>query len=171
VPSIPNTDADGNFRFEGVHPGEFRVTLPVTGPEYYLKQARLNGVDVLNQPMQFSGGENGFLEVVISAGAIQIEGSTTDAKSMPAPGVSVVLIPDEHRERVELYKNVTSDANGKFVLRGIAPGDYKLFAWDSLDPFSWFDPEILSRYISKGKPIHVQESSNQTVDLRVITEP
>ena len=49
--------------------------------------------------------------------------------------------------------------------------DYKLFAWDSLGPFAWYDPEILARYESKGKAVHVIESVNQTVELKVITAP
>ena len=57
------------------------------------------------------------------------------------------------------------------LLRGVPPGDYRLFAWDSLDQFLWFDPEILSRYVSKGKPVHVIDSVNQAIDLKVITKP
>jgi len=167
----PVPDADGNFRFDGVHPGEFRVALTNMLPEYHLKEVRLNGVDVLNQPMQFPGVDNAFLDVVISSGAIQVEGTTTDAKSMPEPGVSVVLIPDQHRDRADLYKFTTTDATGKYLLRGIAPGDYKLFAWDSMDPYAWFDPEIQLRNANKGTSIHVVESANQNVDLKVITEP
>ena len=167
----PAPDADGYFRFDGVHPGEFRIALTNMLPEYFLKEARLNGVDVLNQPMQFPAVDNAFLDVVISSGAMQFEGTTTEAKSMPEPGVTVVLIPDQHRDRVDLFKNTTTDANGKYLLRGIAPGDYKLFAWDSVDPFAWFDPEHQLRNENKGKSIHVVESANQNVDLSVITEP
>jgi hypothetical protein len=170
-PPSPAPDADGNFHFDGVHPGEFRLALTNMLPEYFLKEARLNGVDVLNQPMQFPAVDNAFLDVVISSGAIQIEGTATDAKLLPEPGVSVVLIPDQHRDRVDLFKNTTTDANGKFILRGIAPGDYKLFAWDSMDPFAWFDPEIQLRNANKGKSIHVVESANQNVDISVISEP
>ena len=139
--------------------------------DFYLKDVRLNREDALNKPIQFQGGDNAFLDIVIASGAIQIEGTVLDAKSMPEPGVAVVLIPDLHRDRPELYKNATTDVKGKFGIGSIAPGDYKLFAWDSLDPFAWYDPDILARYESKGKAVHVIESVNQTVDLNVITEP
>jgi hypothetical protein len=118
--------------------------------------------------MQFLGSDNSILDIVVSSGAVQIDGSALDQKSMPEAGVTVVLIPDQHRDRTELFRNVATDLNGKYTMRGVAPGDYKLFAWESIDPFGWFDPDILRREESKGKAIHVSESSNQSVDLRVI---
>ncbi len=46
-------------------------------------------------------------------------------------------------EAQEPGKNATTDANkststdqyGQFSVRGIAPGDYKLFAWEAIDTF------------------------------------
>ena len=90
---------------------------------------------------------------------------------MPESGVAVVLVPDRYRDRIERYRNVTTDVNGKFGIRSVPPGDYKLFAWDSLDPFAWYDPDVLARYESMGKPVHVVDSVNQIVELKVITEP
>ena len=121
--------------------------------------------------MKFPGGDNAFLDVVIASGAVEIQGTALDSKTMPESGVAVVLIPDQHRDRIELYKYATTDVNGKFGIRSIPPGNYKLFAWDSLETFAWYDPEILSRYESNGKAVHVIASVNQTVELKVITEP
>jgi hypothetical protein len=64
-----------------------------------------------------------------------------------------------------------TDSTGKFTIRGVPPGDYKLFAWNSIEQFSWFDPEVLRTDESKGKPVHVLESANQTIELRAIIEP
>jgi 5-hydroxyisourate hydrolase-like protein (transthyretin family) len=169
APPVPTTNPDGTFRFEAVIPGEYRVAMNGLPPEYYLKDARYNGVDVLNQPMQFVAGDTGTLDVVVSSGAVQIEGTVIDDKIQPAAGVSVVLVPDQHRDRTELYRNATTDTSGKYQLRGVPPGDYKLFAWDTMDQFAWFDVEVVKRDESMGKPVHVLESSNQSFDLKIIS--
>lgn len=169
APASPTTNPDGAFRFEGVAPGEYRIALNGLPPEFYLKDVRYNRVDALNQPMQFISGDAGTLDVMVSSGAIQVDGTVFDEKAQPAAGVSVVLIPDQHRDRTDLYKNATTDTLGKYQVRGVPPGDYKLFAWDTVDQFAWFDPEVVMRDESKGKPVHVLDSSNQSIDLKIIS--
>ena len=51
---------------------------------------------------------------------------------------------------------------------GIAPGEYKLFAWELLAPYSYFDPDVLREYETKGTPIVISEASREAVELRVI---
>jgi hypothetical protein len=52
------------------------------------------------------------------------------------------LIPDRNRDRRDVYKIVVSDQNGHFNMLGVAPGDYKLFAWEDIEPFSYNDPKF-----------------------------
>jgi hypothetical protein len=168
VPS-PTVNADGTFRIDSLFAGEYRLVVGV--PEnFYLKAARFNQDDILYRPWTYSGTETGTLEIVVSSGAVEISGSAVDAQSRPAVGIPIVLIPDQHRDRSELYKTTTTDANGRYSIRGIPPGDYKLFAWDSLDVNDWFDPNLVKRIESQGKAVHILESSNQIVDLNTISE-
>jgi 5-hydroxyisourate hydrolase-like protein (transthyretin family) len=167
---IPTTNADGTFRVESVIPGEYRVGVIGMPQDYYVKEVQYNQREALDKPMVVSSGDSGTLEVIVSSGAVQINGSAIDDKSMPVPGVTVVLIPDQHRDRTELYKNANTDSTGRYSIRGVPPGDYKLFAWNSIASFDWFDPAILGPDESRGKPVHVIESSNQTVDLKTINE-
>jgi hypothetical protein len=79
-----------------------------------------------------------------------------------------VLVPERERERGDLYLSAKADRDGKVRIKSIPPGDYKLFAWESIEENSWFDPEVIQRFEPKAKSIHVGESSNQTMELRVI---
>jgi len=67
-----------------------------------------------------------------------------------------------------VYKIAQTDQNGHFVLIGIAPGDYKLFAWEDIEPYSYFDPDVLKQFEDKGKPVHVVDSTKDTVELTLI---
>ena len=89
--------------------------------------------------------------------------------SLPAAGVFVVAIPDApHRDQQWKYRSETTDQNGKFLLRGLIPGDYRIFSWDSGDDFDWYDGEQLKPYEDKGVPVSVQEGDRKTVQLTAI---
>ena len=105
---------------------------------------------------------------MVSAGASQLEGTVTGEDLQPVAGIQAVLIPDQHRDRVDLYKIALSDQNGRFHMQGIAPGNYKVFAWRGIDQFAWFDPDLMKRYEQKGQPVIVREASRETVQVKII---
>jgi hypothetical protein len=65
-------------------------------------------------------------------------------------------------------KTVRTDQNGRFVIPDIRPGDYKLYAWESIEPNAWFDEDLLRNYQQYARPVHLGELSHQTVDARLI---
>jgi uncharacterized surface anchored protein len=168
VPQSQQTAADGTFRMDNVAPGEYRLSLAPLPPDVYVKQARFNQNDVLNKPMQFSISDSGMLEVVLSSRGGQLDGTVINERQQGAPGCQAVLIPDRQRDRADLYKTATTDASGHFTLRGIAPGDYRLFAWEAIDPYAYFDPEFMKQHESKGKAVHIAESAKENGDILMI---
>jgi hypothetical protein len=162
--------ADGSFTIDGVSPGEF-VVGPITGlaPGFYLKEARFNQADVLGHPLRFYTGGAGTLEIILSSRAGSVDGTTVDASMRVAPGAQVVLVPERERNRTDLYQTAASDATGRFLLRSVPPGDYRLFGWEALESYSYFDQEFLRRVESHGVPVHVTESAGNNVILKIIS--
>ena len=107
------------------------------------------------------------MEVVISRNVGQIDGTVVDDRGKPVPGVQAILIPD-NRGRTELYKTATTDQDGRFVMRGITPGDYKVFAWEAMETYGYFDPEVVRRSEVLGKVVRVAESSRLSVEGKII---
>ena len=159
---------DGTFRADNVIPGEYRVFVAPLRADVYVKQARFNQNDVLNGPLKFSASDSGTLEILLSSRGGQITGSVLDERQRGVPNILAVLIPDRQRDRIDLYKSAMSDANGLFSLRSIAPGDYHLFAWEALDSYAYFDPDVVRQFESKGKPVHIAESAKENVDVQLI---
>jgi hypothetical protein len=162
--------ADGSFVIDGVSPGEF-IVGPVTGlaPGFYVKEARFNQADVLGQPLRFFAGGAGTLEIVLSSKAGSISGTTVDTAMRDAAGAQVVLVPERERKRTDLYKTAASDSSGRFLFRSVPPGDYRLFGWEALESYAYFDQELLRRVESQGIPVHVSESAGNTVTLKLIS--
>jgi hypothetical protein len=71
----------------------------------------------------------------------------------------VVLLPDSQRQRVDLYQSRTTDANGAYLFEHIAPGQYKLFAWEDIEKDAWRDPAFMRLYEASGKEIAIGESA------------
>ena len=162
-------NADGTFTLLNVFPGEYRVMVTPMPPDYYIKEARNEQADVLNQPWVIGNAIRGNLEVVLSSAAGQIEGTVIDARSQPVGSLQTVLIPDQDRGRPELVKTVVTDQNGRFNFRGVSPGNYKIFAWEGLEANAFYDPEVMRQYDPQGKAVRVAEGAKITAtEVRMI---
>ena len=160
--------ADGSFSLVGVLPGQYRVIVQPS-QDFYVKEIRYERAEALNNPVEVSrrNADSGTMEILISRNVGQVDGVIVDERMQPVAGVQAVLVPD-NRGRTDLFRNATTDQTGRFTLRGVAPGDYKLFAWEALENFGYFDPDILRRAEALGKPVRVAESSKQVVEGKII---
>ncbi len=41
---------------------------------------------------------------------------------------------------------MTTDKSGQFQFRGLPPGEYRVLAWEDVDPGAWFNPAFLAVY-------------------------
>ena len=169
-PQFTGLEDDGTFSVFNLTPGEYVLSIDYLWDQY-IKEARFGGVDVLNRPLRFTGSETGPLEIVVSSDMGSLDGKVLNQQLETMSAAQVVLVPDRNRERAKLFRAVTTDAKGNFSIPHIAPGDYKLFAWESLEPNGYFDPELLRRSESTGLPVHVDELSKQTVSLTAMPAP
>jgi hypothetical protein len=93
----------------------------------------------------------------------------TGENRQPVSGATVVLVPDaDKRGMPQPYKVTQTDQDGRFNLRGIPPGEYKAFAWNSIEDGAYCDPEVLAPFESKGKSVKVEEKSQSSLDFEVL---
>jgi hypothetical protein len=158
--------ADGTFTLPRINSGDYKLAVNGLGTTLYIKEARLGQLDA-TQPLSLSLPINGNLDIVLGPNPGQVTGTITDASNKAMVGVQAVLIP-EMRNRADLYKTAGTNADGQFTIRGVTPGDYRVFAWEDLEPFSYFDGQVLQKYEQQGKLIHIKEASNETADVKII---
>jgi hypothetical protein len=128
---VPGASAkqDGTLQFKNVPEGTYRpiASFPCAQENFYLKAARYGTATVTDAGFTVQPGSDASLDLIMSTRAAQIDGVVLNADSLPTAGSTVVLIPDSpHRDGKHRYKSATTDQNGKFTIKGIAPGDYKL---------------------------------------------
>jgi hypothetical protein len=83
---------------------------------------------------------------------------------------TVVLVPQEAELRLSphAYRFVPTDSRGAFSFKGVRPGVYRLFAFESIAPFAWMDPGILNGVEGLGQDLVVNESERVTRQLKPI---
>jgi hypothetical protein len=163
---LPNVAPDGTFAFSGVTPGDYRLKVETRGFKGYIKSARFGGVDALNPPFRIDGP--GQIDIVIGLTAGSLEAVALDETQKVFPDATVVLIPDPpRRERFDLYA-AAAGPSGRVRFTGLAPGDYKLFAWDDVPADAWQDPDFIRAFEDRGRPVHITEGSNETIQLNVL---
>jgi hypothetical protein len=162
--------ADGTFSLQRIAPGDYKVSISGMGPNMFVKEASLDQKDILGG-VTIGDRTNGTLELTISRSGAEVDATIIDATANPVNGIQVVVIPETQRDRHELYKTALTDQDGKAVIRGLTPGDYRLFAWEDIEPFSYFDAEILKQYEQQGKLIHARESIREPAEMKIIPAP
>jgi Carboxypeptidase regulatory-like domain len=175
---IYSTFPDGSVKFE-VTPGEGNrialVQVPDGPPELqnaYIKSIRMGSQDVLNNGLQFNDEPDPLgvkIEIVIGTRTGSLNGTVLNDRKQSAINTTVVLVPDGiRRVRSEAYRTAITDAAGRFQIPVIPPGDYKVFAWDDVEPGAWQDAEFLRTYEERGTPIRIGESTKDTITLPLI---
>jgi len=161
--------ADGVFRLDNVSPGDYFTTVQPLPPGYYVKAARLDQADALEQPLVISGPASGALDVLLSRSGGRVDGTVVDSRGQGVPGVEAVLVPAQRmRWRFDLFRTATTDSTGRFSLTGIPPGDYSLFSWEALESFAYFDEDVLGQSEAAGTSVRVAESSTAAVQITII---
>ncbi|MFN0106632.1 MAG: carboxypeptidase regulatory-like domain-containing protein [Bryobacteraceae bacterium] len=160
---------DGSFLLENAGPERYRITVFNLPPGLWLKSIRAGDQELIETGVDLSAGAPGQIEIVLDTGVGQVSGMVRDTKKQPAPGGMVTLIPDPLKEdRTDLFKMISVDQNGQYTLQNIAPGDYRLFAWEDIDPGQYMDPEFLKKHESGAAKVTVKANAMAQVNLAQI---
>jgi hypothetical protein len=157
---------------------------------YFLKSVTLGGRDIATG---FTASGPATLDVVVSTKAGMVEGTVVekitvekgkDADTNPAnddpvnnnhinnghplANVTVVAVPEEkYRTLPDRVATGSTDQHGRYVIRGLAPGSYTLYAWQDVEDGMWRNPDFLKSQEANGAAVKVEEGSHQTVELKL----
>ena len=125
----------------------------------YIHSARTDDADVLTDGLDVTDHSVDSLVVIVGSKGGTVEGNVYGERQEPIVGAHAVLMPNSSRRATKV---VTTDQSGRFAIRGIVPGDYKIFAWDDVEPNAYFDPSFIEPYDAQGTPLHVETSGHVT---------
>jgi protocatechuate 3,4-dioxygenase beta subunit len=180
--NITNVARDGSFEWKDIAPGDYYVRFgtneglaDVSNPggveDWFVKSVASGGRDLSDSAISINGGSLA-LDVVVSNNGGFAEGVAVDSKGNPVSNAVVVAVPEARlRGRIDRYRKTVCDQTGHFTLRGLRPGDYTLFAWESVDGESYYSPDFVKNYESQGSALHLGEGERKSVQLLAIPDP
>jgi Carboxypeptidase regulatory-like domain len=159
---------DGSFHLPGVTAGLWTLSLDLLPPGFWIKSATFAGNEIAFGEFSVNEGSRGALRIVLAANGAQVSGTVT-ANGQPVHA-TVVLAPaaPEQRGLQSLYRVTNASERGVFTLKGVRPGTYKLFAFQEIAPYEWFDPELLRAVDAVGEAFAVGEGDTVQRDLTAI---
>ena len=157
-PTLAHVNVDGSFEWKNVSAGRYYVQLSDASemPDWFLKSVAAGGREVADSGFSVSGGATN-VDVLASGNGARAEGVATNQKDEPVADAVVVAVPEARfRTHPDRYRKASTDQSGRFTLRGLPPGDYTIFAWESIDGDAYYNPEFLASYEGRGKALHVK---------------
>jgi len=115
------------------------------------------------------------VEIVFSMAGEYVTG-VVQANGQPVPSTPVVLIPDPpFRKTFVWYKVESTDPEGRFNIKNIAPWTYKLFAWKGLEktPFEtspYLNAEFIRAFETAGVTVDLRSGPQEGINVTLIEE-
>jgi hypothetical protein len=163
---------DGSFEWKNVPPGRYYVQLAGGsggGQDWYVKSMLAGGRED-EAGLSVNGGMV-VLDLVASANGAVVDGVVTDGKGEAFSNAVIVAVPEARlRGRADRYCKTVSDQAGRFTLHGLPPGDYTVFAWETIDGDAYYNPEFLKTFEGQGGALRVSEGDRKNVQLQAIPE-
>lgn len=160
---------DGTFVMEQVSRERFRLTVSGLPDGYYVRTLRSGNQDITDLGFDLSSaGSMADLEVILSNKSGSLGGSVKD-EDKTAIERTVTLIPDPIKPlRPDLIRRFTTLSDGTFQFNSVAPGDYRLYAWEEINRDLYTDPDFLKKFESSSVKVSVKEGSTERVELKII---
>ena len=171
-------DASGEFsgegnapRITGVAEGRYRVRMTGLEPDTYLSSIRYDGEDVSGRGyVELSADRaEGLIELVVDTPGGALEGVVRDGQDAPVGGSRAVVVPlGAHRGNIGRFRSVFADPSGRFVVRGLPPGDYGVLAWERVPDDAWLRAEFMRPLETRMERVHVEKGDVESIDVRMI---
>jgi hypothetical protein len=165
IPAPP--DEEGRFQFVNASAREYRFNINGLPSGYYVKEIRYNGISQAPGWLTLSEGAlSQSVEVIVDDKPAAVTGKVKDGE-----GAQVVLVswPPNKLDYRSSSRTATADADGKFQIMNLPPGEYRCFAMragterDKLE-----EPYVLDRMLAAAKKVTVEAGSGQAVELDLL---
>jgi hypothetical protein len=151
-----------------VPPGDWVLHVEPLPPGAFLKVARFGDQDIRFARMVIGPGSEDSFGIVVSMNTAQIHGEV-DAGSGTLTRAGILLAPiGQYSTLTRFYYDVATDDSGKFELKDIAPGKYKIFALEKLAPDEFKTPEAAAKLDPLGEEIELAEGARLEVHPKLI---
>jgi hypothetical protein len=161
---------DGVFTIQGITSGHHVLIVEGLVDPWVLESVTHRGQDVTDAGVEVSTGRSiDDVRVAITSEATEVSGTVRDPDGRVASGALVLLIPPapEFWTRVSRrFGRTVTDAEGRYRVRGLPPGDYRVAAC-MLDAREAYRPELLRQLSAAGVRLSLDSRAREVIELRL----
>jgi len=143
-------------------PGKYRVEITPNGP-WYVASAQFGGTDLASENMVIYPGASQPLEVVVRDDPASLD--VTVQSDDPDAQAVLLIVPDR---RLSPVQQQNFRAGGVARFNGLAPGDYRIYAFDQVGGLEYMNPEVMRDYFPRSARITLHANDNASVHLELI---
>jgi hypothetical protein len=155
--------SDGSFTVTAT-PQAHLVDIAGVPPDLYVRQIRFGAEDASAGRIDLRTGAAP-LTIVMAGNPGSVAGT------VERPGAMVAITPaDPAVQRRDLARMVFADSEGSFTVGSLAPGEYRIFAWEQFDLALGLSFEFRRAMAAKAATVTVRAGQESTVQLRPIAQ-
>jgi protocatechuate 3,4-dioxygenase beta subunit len=163
-------DANGRFTIANVMPGRYRVNA--SGAQgWFLESASVGGQDALDFPFEVKGNQQiGSVVVTFTDRSTELTGTVVDDSHQPAVDYTLIIFPSDSRywtagsRRIQTVRPAT---DGRYTLRNLPPGDYRIATVLDLEPGAASDPAFLQQLEAVTMQFTLSPGEKKQQDIRL----
>jgi hypothetical protein len=153
------------FNISSLPAGTYEVSV-ANSASLYLANMAASNAKVSGRTLEIPAGADVRVAVILAKGVGEITG-TAVLSEKGLSGVLVLLVPDDPRNHVALFRRDQSDSDGTFMLKPVVPGRYTVLAIQDGWDLEWTDPKVLKPFLPKGYSLQVEPNGKYDVKVAV----
>jgi hypothetical protein len=162
---------DGSFQSVEVAGGKYFIRASRTPAGWSFQSATWRGKDVSVVPLECPADVNDGVVVVLTDRPAEVSGTVTTRDGAPDPTAAVMIFPRDPEAWIDFGANPRNivmsrvDTSGRYVAKGLPPGEYLIVAVDDALLAVGVSPEFLGALSRDAKPLRVTSRGRSRMDL------
>jgi hypothetical protein len=163
--------ADWSFALENLG-GPFFFRLRGAPDDWMLSSVRLGDRDITDTPFDVPTGGKTIpgLKIVVTQKIGRVSGQVVDDGGRPTSDATIVIYaddPDLWYPASRFVRTARPGADGRFLLTGLSPGQYRAIARDSIEDGQWEDRAFLEENREGATGFTLGEGDSTTITLKL----
>jgi protocatechuate 3,4-dioxygenase beta subunit len=166
-------DREGAFHITGIAPVHYHFEIAPLPENAYVKTVLQDGVAVSkdgDNELDLSEKSSANIKIIVGLNGGQISGVVRDKEGSAMIGGNVSVYLDTDAKEPKTSQTARIKPNGTYLLQGVRPGKYRLFAVDRMKTAGRPDRKVALELGPKGELIEAKEGDRISKDLTPANE-
>ena len=159
--------SDGKVFFDGVSPGRYTPTVHFGTDPGAVAAVEARGAAVSGTVVTIPDTGKVELDVTVDGSAIDLNGKIACDNGGSCSAILAMLVKRSGWESTGAYRFDQTDTDGTFSWKGVAAGEYMMFAFENTDPLDYDDPAVIRELLPGAQNVTVTGDPRQTVTLQL----